>query len=408
MCYWKDNHGNIYGPFGKQEDDLPNAGEVVRFYREQKRLSQGALAVLLGVSRKWVINMELQNKVPELLSRRRAIAEILKIPPMLLGMGLLGSDTFLMPLEESRSHISVLSYSMQEANEYLDAAWEAYTFTGSLDVLSGVQRWKARIKEQVAQRGWEWEKNLDPLHRYEHFLLVVGRQRQDYTGTDPIGLIDLAEQIKDPDTLGISLYRRGKMYFQQKNYKAALEDIRKALSQVEHAGPQVKGVSLVGCGPILAHYATDKTDVQEVLDLLDKAHRYIEQAKGHPDPFRARFDESQYFLARASSIISLLRLDVTLLDEVFEALDLAQETTRPQYIQRRANMQLHYAEAAFYAGEYLSAVATALEALELAQSVHAIQNSARIQKLYEKLTQTKIKDSSELRKLRQALTKQAY
>lgn len=92
------------------------------------------------------------------------------------------------------------------------------------------------------------------------------------------------------------------MYFEQQNYSTALVDIREALSTVEHAGPRVKGFTLIGSGPVLAHRAVDKKDVKEVLALLDEAETYIGPAKGYPDPFHTGFDESWYFLTRSSSM----------------------------------------------------------------------------------------------------------
>lgn len=234
---------------------------------------------------------------------------------------------------------------------------------------------------------------------------MVGRQKQDYTGTDPEGLIALASQVGEPDALAISLYRRGKMYFQQQDYKASIDDIRSALEFVDRAGPQVKGVVLVGAGPVLAYQAVDQSDVREVLALLEEAEKCLDSAKSYPDPFRARFDESWYFLARASALIPLLRLDPELLEEAFQALDLAQQKTGPREVRRKANIELLYADASLHAGDYLSATDTALEALELAQSINASWNIGRIKGIYEKLSQTKIKNSTELRDLRQALYK---
>jgi len=319
---------------------------------------------------------------------------------MLLGVGVFGS--YLEPLEaHSSTHTSISLYNMQEAEEYLNAVWEAYRLTGPSHILPGVLRQKTKIKEAHEGR----KENLNLLHKYEHFLLRVGRNLQNYTGFDPVQLINLAREIDDSDALGISLYQRGKMYYEQQNYSAALIDIREALSEVKHAGPRVKGLTLVGSGPVLAHDATDQKDVDEVLELLDEAEKCIEPAKGDPDPFHIGFDESWYFIGRASSIIPLLRLDPAQIDKVFEALALAQERTGSQYVRRRSNIELLYADAAFHTGDYLSAASTAIEALELAHSVKLVHNIERIQRLYGNLTQTKMKDSSELRKLRQALAK---
>ncbi len=113
--YWKDKHGNIYGPFNKQEDGFPNAGEVIRHYRKLLGFSQIAFALLLDVQRQQVINMENHNQVPQNLSRRRVIADLLKIPPVLLSVGVIGS--YLEPLElHPHASPSVSSYSIQEAS----------------------------------------------------------------------------------------------------------------------------------------------------------------------------------------------------------------------------------------------------------------------------------------------------
>jgi transcriptional regulator with XRE-family HTH domain len=407
--YWRDNHGAVYGPYSKQKDGHPNAGEVIRSYREKMKLTQAGLALQLGVTRLQVIRMENQNKVSELLSRRRAIADILKIPPVLLGVSVVGSDFFLELVEpHAATHITAIPYSLQEANEYLNAVWEVYRLAGPssfLPVLSGVHKQRARIKAQVNHSGPEWEKNLELLHRYEYFLLRVGRTTRNYTDTDPSGLIALANQLGTPDTRGVSLYQRGRAYFEQQAYETALVDIRGALLEIEQASPQVKGLVLVGGAEVLAHHATDKADVQEVITLLDRAWECIDPAKNDPDPFHTQFDEGHYFMDRAYTLLSLLKLDPALIDELWNALDLTQQRTGPTHVLGRATIEAYYAEAAYHAQNYLSAIDTALGALELAQSVGSGYSIEVVQRLYEKLTQTKIKDSSELKKLKQALSK---
>lgn len=67
-------------------DGYPNAGQVVRHYRLLKQWSPADLGEALGKTARWVPAMEYDNTVPEAISRRRAIAAILGIPPMLLGL----------------------------------------------------------------------------------------------------------------------------------------------------------------------------------------------------------------------------------------------------------------------------------------------------------------------------------
>lgn len=92
----------------------------------------------------------------------------------------------------------VASYSTHEAEEYLNAVWEAYRLTGPAHILPGVLKQKMKIEE--AQKGRK--EDLDLLHKYEHFLLRVGRNLQDRTGFDPIRLINLARELDDSDALG--------------------------------------------------------------------------------------------------------------------------------------------------------------------------------------------------------------
>jgi transcriptional regulator with XRE-family HTH domain len=80
--YWWDS----YGPFDPDEHGYPNAGQVVRHYRLLKKWSPAQLGEAMGKTARWVQAMEKENQVPEAISRRRALATILGIPPFLLGL----------------------------------------------------------------------------------------------------------------------------------------------------------------------------------------------------------------------------------------------------------------------------------------------------------------------------------
>lgn len=96
--FWGAN--GEYGPFTAQQDGWPNAGEVLRYYRRQKKLQAEEVAKryseLIGeqVTARWILKMEQQNKVPTDITRRRALVQILEIPPILLGLASLGQATY--------------------------------------------------------------------------------------------------------------------------------------------------------------------------------------------------------------------------------------------------------------------------------------------------------------------------
>jgi hypothetical protein len=86
-----------YGPFTRQEDGWPHAGEVIRLYHRNHHMSASELALHYGemtgerITSRWILKMEQQNKVPLDITRRRALAHILNIPPLLLGLASLES-----------------------------------------------------------------------------------------------------------------------------------------------------------------------------------------------------------------------------------------------------------------------------------------------------------------------------
>src|SRR5258708_39332423 len=101
--YWGEE--GEYGPFSVQEDGWPNAGEVMRAYRLKLGLSAAEVArrysealkslskckkegaQVKPVSATWILNMENENRVPTDITRRRLLADLLQIPPMLFGLG---------------------------------------------------------------------------------------------------------------------------------------------------------------------------------------------------------------------------------------------------------------------------------------------------------------------------------
>jgi hypothetical protein len=102
--YWGE--GGQFGPFEAQPDGWPNAGQVMRHFREKRGISATEFAQMYseelekqGLHKKgkqgkrggkvtaiWILNMEKQNSVPNDITRRRIIAHLLKIPPALFGL----------------------------------------------------------------------------------------------------------------------------------------------------------------------------------------------------------------------------------------------------------------------------------------------------------------------------------
>src|SRR5438552_18440606 len=92
VFYWGE--GGQYGPFDRQQDGewagWPDFGQVMRYFRKKAKLSAKAFSAIYGkatsdgnaVSERWILEMELNNRVPVDINRRKLIARLLNIPPM--------------------------------------------------------------------------------------------------------------------------------------------------------------------------------------------------------------------------------------------------------------------------------------------------------------------------------------
>src|SRR5579859_1477717 len=75
-----------YGHFDQGEHNLPHIGQVIRHYRKLRQWSKEEFAEVLGNTVRYVAMLENEKNthMPDLLSRRLALARILDIPLALL------------------------------------------------------------------------------------------------------------------------------------------------------------------------------------------------------------------------------------------------------------------------------------------------------------------------------------
>ena len=78
-----------YGSFDPGEHNLPHMGQVIRHYRGFRKWTIKDFAKALQVTDHYVYEIESSSNLPESISRRTAIAKLLKIPPALLGLSII-------------------------------------------------------------------------------------------------------------------------------------------------------------------------------------------------------------------------------------------------------------------------------------------------------------------------------
>lgn len=226
MIYWGD--GGQFGPFPAQEDGWPNAGQVMRYFREKAGISAKAFGKLYGkeirgggkpICERWILEMELENKVPSDITRRRVIAGLLEIPPVLFGLASLADLTTEPQMRDQSLHEvssrSILKASPVEIAKYeknLRMALHLHRTSSALDLLQDVNADRKDLEHFESQT----KGNL--LHRVRELLVAntllaakIMRDQQQYIQSYSYAdfAVQVASRMEDDDLIATTTYTRG-------------------------------------------------------------------------------------------------------------------------------------------------------------------------------------------------------
>lgn len=439
--FWGE-HGE-FGPFTRQEDGWPHAGEVIRKYRRSMNMSAEVLAnryreelakhfgsgTGAKITARWILKMEQKNQIPTDIVRRRILANILDIPPFLLGLATLEA---MMPQQAVQGQIptvlSSTSLDLDYHNKETRMLWQLHYAQTAQDALTGLLK---DIKElaplQQTAKG-SFKRNLSEiLNSYYRLAATILRDRGDFErayffanksismskamGTDFYSLqITSASQY----TRGVVNFawgvfgdsvRQGRIHFQKEKIQAALCDFEQAL---KYASPQMRGIIYSEMARAKALIATSPMDVTIALRLLEQAEQFLDVDTS--DDFYVQIllngdlkglDEKRLILGRAKTFLAMGRPGKAM-DE-FSDLEMLQEGS--QHTRRRGWTQVFYAQAAFDLGNFSVAAERTLNAFSNCQEAHSITHLARINELYGQLLNSSYRAHTDVRRLGRLLSK---
>jgi hypothetical protein len=228
--YWGE--GGQYGPFTAQQDGWPNAGEVVRHYRKQANLRAEEVAQRYtqatgkSVAATWILDMESKNKVPSDITRRRALADILAIPPVLLGLAS-REQVVLHPTgqaQRTRAVSTVLKSAAASADfdvtryeKNIRLLWQLHYTSSAHNTLEDVISAIRALEGLRQQASGSLLKRIEFL-LYSHYRLaaVVYRDQGQFSkgyayASDAVSVAKELEVkgLKKEDVLAVALYSRG-------------------------------------------------------------------------------------------------------------------------------------------------------------------------------------------------------
>jgi hypothetical protein len=178
--YWGE--GGEYGPFRMQQEGpwagWPDFGEVMRYFRKKKaKLSGPEFGELYGekvhadgsaFSKRWIYDMEMNNLGPIDFGRRKIIAELLGIPPMLFGLAVLQIDTPITdppkshPVMGSQSTLKRVATDIDKYQADIRLRWQLYATSDAGHTFAAIEA-DLQVLEQL-----ETQAKGDFLAQVEH------------------------------------------------------------------------------------------------------------------------------------------------------------------------------------------------------------------------------------------------
>ena len=417
-----------YGPFSAGEDGYPSCGEVVRFYRVLKGYRAIKFAELYGralgekpKTRIWVLTMERTNDVPTDITRRRAIADVLGIPYVLLGISenlpkiplgdTLGDTPAVMPRIPKRETLinEVLTEHEQSLASYVDGYFHRHGQAALGEVTRAAEQISPLLsvaREQTQERG------VILISRYHQFGANVAKQQQDYVtailhGNQAVVHAQEAHKIKpNSDLLAIAFYRRALPSFEQEitridqesNYADAISFIDTALFHAQSSTASMNGSISLEWGVMHAYTATSEKERTAARKRLIDSYDPMSQRSGDDNTNFLKGYLSWYHLRYAEALIVLGDYA-----DAIGQLDLAEEFTPLNFPRRFAYIDALRAKAYVGLREYGEAIVRVRDALTESRMVKSEFNIARIAKVYRQLKEG-YKHSSDVTELGRELT----
>lgn len=454
--YWGEN--GQYGPFDIQRDGewagWPDFGQVMRYFRKQVRpkLSAKAFGVLYGkefnadgsaIGERWILDMELNNKVPVDINKRKTIARLLNIPPMLFGLATL-EDIILEPHSQAQQRAGTgqtkLARVAMDTTRYQNSVrtiWQLHDTGNAQGSLGQLEADIRDLESFERQAGGDLRYHIQEL-LFGYYLLaahIVRDQRQFsrsyYYANEAVRV---ARSMRDSDLIATALFTRGwtrlewglygtmrQLVFQvqPEMLQAAIRDFEEAI-QVFPAQdskgtmhPQLFGRLITYRSRAQAALAVSKgkhpsasilLTPDDVSDMVGRQEIKDLYTRTLVTGTRSGLHEQAYLSNRAA-IFTAAKLPGPALKELNASERLTEKTYRRDETRQFTWLDILKANIYMELGEFGTAVDYAIRALLACQDISSVTNTAIITDIYGRLLQSPHKASPQVQELGDILRK---
>lgn len=377
-------------------------GRIIKRYRKLKKKSDGKpwtqldLADALEITDKAVRDMENNNAGLDSITRRRILADMLKIPPVLLGLAAL--DALIPTTEKPKisEHPDFQSFSLA-----LPSYWEKHlNSTAKRDVDKLLLKIGVLHDAVLYAKGEDKNTVVELLCRY-HILVafIVDDHPQFQTALLHLNRAALlAQSLENKELYAAALYRRGNALFVKGDTAAAIQDYNLSLENA--VSEQLRGALLLKLGQAQAKAASNQKEFSSALKILDRGGLIASRGGFGDDEHFLRLRVDRYHLDKASALlhspIPSLRFPNDALDELIYA-------AGPDVTCRSAYNNILQARAYIEKGWYPVAASLAEDALPVVKSIQSGINLARINSLHLDLAGSSYGNSPDVARLRAKL-----
>jgi tetratricopeptide (TPR) repeat protein len=396
-----------YPAFAAGPDGFPRPGQVIRHFRRMKWKSDGKpwtqrdLAQVLGKQELAIRDMELRDTGLNDISRRRFLAHLFDIPPLLLGLATVSPQKSANVQHPSvgAPHVLLVSehIDLEEVRDKLTGFWTKNACAPQ-DVLmtidSLVKRLYERYPTTASSERLEVVTALCELHIHAANILrdrgKFSKSLEHLNKTKDLNML-----LQEDELRADVLYRRGGLYLEKREIALALDDYHEAEHVLANVSPPLQAAVLLETALSEARVATFQQHRTAALKKLDRAGHIIRGE--HTDAGREKWpylkvDVARYHLDRAATLIAI--------GDPKEAL-LELKLLLASHLEGRRSVYhlILQAQACFGLKEYAQAAMLAEEALPLVRQMHSRVNLERIKLLYKRLQQTPFCNNPEVGRL---------
>jgi transcriptional regulator with XRE-family HTH domain len=377
--------------FEMGSDGYPIPGRVVKHYREmmkytdrrgrERHWTQKDLAEKLGISEIMVNLMEKHNQGLDSIERRRVLATILKIPPVLLGLDSL--DHIVELATGQHAPIQTASTNHPDYQNTYNVYKKMYHDGLSYMILRDIEAQAKQLEDGIKNNHLDdKELSLHLLWQYEVlcakiFSADVSDWAKTFEHID--NAKDIATYLDDRDLQAASLCYSAIFHFRQGRIGAAKMDIDGAATYAKGSLPQTRGIICSKSACIYAESDTSTSGIVLAQSMLDKAEKLTESRE---DRATISFGKDDFYLDKAYVLNRLNRHA--------KSLEMLEDAER--YVQaagKRHSVFLEIKKAQCYIEqkkpEYEQAIWMLLNAVETSKEIKVARNMEQVNKLYEKL-----------------------